>query len=153
MTETYLTQEKFKELTEELARLKKEGRQSLAKRLKFAKELGDLSENTEYKLAREEQANLEKRIAEVEHLLNSARIIQKQGKGSKTVQVGSQVKLLKGGKEVVYTIVGSNEANPLQGKISNESPLGRQLLGKREKEKIKVATAKGEVNYTIKEIF
>lgn len=148
MDKHYLTQERYEALVAELERLKTEGRQAVAKRLKFAKELGDLSENAEYESAREEKADLEKKIEQLEALLQNAAIIKDAG-GSDIVKVGSRVKLMKGDKTLEYTVVGSNEADPLKGLISNSSPLGREILGKKSGERITVQTPKGGAEYQI----
>jgi transcription elongation factor GreA len=148
MDKHYLSQERYDALVEELQKLSTEGRQAVAKRLKFAKELGDLSENAEYESAREEKADLERRIAKLQALLRDAVIIQGTD-GSDTVKVGSKVTLKKGETTLEYTIVGSNEADPLQGLISNSSPLGRGIIGKKNGEMVIVQTPKGEITYQI----
>lgn len=145
---TYLSQEKYDELQNELGQLKKEGRQAVAKRLKHAKELGDLSENAEYQEAREEQSRLEKKIGEIEELLRAASIIKKTA-GTATVRIGSRVKLEKNGDTLTYNIVGSNEARPTGGMISNESPVGRALLGHKAGDTVSVQTAVGPTTYKI----
>ncbi len=145
---TYLSQEKYDELQNELGQLKKEGRQAVAKRLKHAKELGDLSENAEYQEAREEQSRLEKKISEIEELLRAASIIKKSA-GTATVRIGSRVKLEKNGDTFTYNIVGSNEARPTGGMISNESPVGRALLGHKAGDTVSVQTAAGLNTYKI----
>jgi transcription elongation factor GreA len=148
---TYLSQERFEELSKELHELKTKGRQAVALRLKTAKELGDLSENSEYQEAREEQSRLEHRIFELEELLRRASIIKKS-QSSQTVRIGSKVKVKKDGDVLTYTIVGSNEANPAEGLISNESPIGRALLGKKVGDSVSVKAPKGEMTYQILEI-
>ncbi len=148
MDKNYLTQERYDALVAELGKLKTEGRQAVAKRLKFAKELGDLSENAEYESAREEKADLEKKIVQLEALLQNASII-KGGNGGDVVKVGSKVKLTKGETTLEYTVVGSNEADPLKGLISNSSPLGREILGKRSGDQVAVQTPKGLIQYQI----
>ena len=141
-TETqYLTNEKFAELTKELEHLKSNRRKEVAEQLEYAKRLGDLSENAEYHQAREEQALVEDRISRLENLLKNA-TISAQG-GSDIIIVGSTVRLQKDGdntKSYVYTIVGSEEADMSQGKVSNMSPLGSALLGHKEGDKIQVST-------------
>src|SRR3989344_3168782 len=127
---TYLSQERYNELQEELRLLRTEGRQAIAARLKHAKELGDLSENFEYQEAREEQTRLEQKIAQIEELLRNSSIIKKSASAT-TVRIGSKVKVRVNGETAVYSIVGSNEAVPARGFISNESPIGRALLGKK----------------------
>ncbi len=148
MDKNYLTQERYDALVAELNQLKTKGRQAVAKRLKFAKELGDLSENAEYESAREEKTDLEKKIVQMEALLQNAAIIKDAG-GSDVVKVGSKVKLMKGDTTLEYTLVGSNEADPLRGFISNSSPLGREIIGKRSGDQISVQTPKGRIEYQI----
>ncbi|MEK9194397.1 MAG: transcription elongation factor GreA [Patescibacteria group bacterium] len=145
---TYLSQERYDELLRELKDLKMGGRQEIAQRLKQAKELGDLSENSEYQEAREEQSRLETRIAELEELIRNSSIIKK-ATGSATVRIGSKVKVRRNGEFFTYTIVGSNEAKPAEGLISNESPIGRGLLGKKVEDTVSVKTPKGEMKYQI----
>ncbi|MBI4034087.1 MAG: transcription elongation factor GreA [Candidatus Brennerbacteria bacterium] len=149
MEVTYLSQERHDELQKELEELKTSGRLEVAKRLKQAKELGDLSENSEYQEAKSAQAELERRIGELGELLRNASIIKKSA-GAATARIGSQVKLEKDDKsEVSYTIVGSSEARPARGLISNESPLGRAILGRRVGDAVKVATPMGEKGYKV----
>ena len=148
MTNIYVTKNRYKELEKELEQLKGKGRRSIASRLKEAKELGDLSENSEYQEAREEQLILERRIHHLERVLRGATIIHKK-KGSDVIEVGSFVKVQKGKNSVQYTIVGSDEADPKEGKISNESPLGRSLLGRKVGDHIEVDTPKGKIAYHI----
>ncbi len=149
----YLTQEKFEELKLELEKLKTSGRQEVAKKLKQAKELGDLRENSEYEQAREEQRWLESRIKYLESVLANAVIIKKT-ENSQTVRIGSKVKVKKidDNKDLEFIIVGSNESDPLKGKISNESPLGRGLLGKKVNDIVKIRTPQKEVEYKILKI-
>jgi transcription elongation factor GreA len=148
MDKVYLTQERFNEIVEEVNRLKGEGRKAVAERLKQAKELGDLSENFDYQEAREEQARLEAKINELEEILRNSVIIKKSA-GNLTVRIGSKVKLRKNNEVFTYTIVGSNEAKPEEGFISNESPIGRVVLGKKVDDRVTVKTPKGEVVYQI----
>ncbi|MCP6719879.1 MAG: transcription elongation factor GreA [Patescibacteria group bacterium] len=146
---TYLSQERYDELSKEFAELKTKGRKEIAKRLKQAKELGDLSENSEYQDAREEQSNLEKKINELDNLLRKTSIIKKSS-GTATVRIGSKVKLEKDKGEIVaYTIVGSSEARPTRGFISNESPVGKGVLGKKVGDVVNVETPKKETDYKI----
>ncbi len=142
--QTYVTRERYNEIVAELAQLKSEGRHDIAERLKQAKELGDLSENSEYQEAREEQTRLEQQIAALEELLRHSAIIKKPG-GTASVTIGSKVKLQKHHEIISYTIVGSNEAQPANGFISNESPIGKGLLGKKVGDELRVKTPKGEV--------
>ena len=145
---TYLTKERYEELQEELKNLKTDGRQAVAARLKYAKELGDLSENSEYQEAREEQSRLEQKIGQVEEVLRNSSIIKKPA-GTATVRIGSKVKVKKGSESLTYTIVGSSEAEPSQGFISNESPIGKALLGKKVGDVVNIKTPKGEVSYQV----
>src|SRR5579872_4989148 len=115
MSKQYLTQERLDELKAELEELKNTKRQEVAQRLKQAKEYGDLSENSEYAEAREEQANVEARIFELEELMKTAVIIEKSVDNA-AVHVGSTVTFKKGGKEMMYTIVGMHEARPEEGR-------------------------------------
>lgn len=147
----YLSQERFDELTAELAELKTAKRIEIAQRLKNAKEYGDLSENSEYAEAREEQAVVETRIAELEELLKSAAIMKKTT-GGDTVMVGSTVVVKKAGKEMTYHIVGSYDADPATGKISDESPLGKAFVKKKIGDKVSVTTPAGTTTYEITRI-
>jgi transcription elongation factor GreA len=152
MEKNYLSKEKHNEIQEELGRLKSEGRRDIAERLKAAKDLGDLSENSDYQEARDEQMRLEQRINQIEDILRSSAIIHKAGGAVTTIRLGTHVKVKRDGKLSEYTIVGSNESNPVEGLVSNESPIGKALLGKRAGETIVLKTPKGEVKITISSI-
>ncbi len=152
MAQKYLTKERHDALVAELNELRTNGRGLVSERLRHAKDLGDLSENAEYQAAREEQSLLEQKIVQLEELLKASSIIEEQPKGGTAVRLGSKVSLEKDGALVEYTIVGSNEADPFQDLISNESPLGRELLGKNSGEAIQVQTPKGVSKYTIVKI-
>lgn len=135
-----------KQLEQELADLKA-GRGAIADKIAEARDFGDLSENAEYDAAREEQGLLESRIAEIEDILLNASIIKS---GTKTkISLGSQVDMKSGSKNFSYTIVGPVEADPLAGKISNESPIGLALVGKKVGDKVTIDTPKGKVSYSI----
>lgn len=151
MTKQYLTKERLQELTDELATLKSTRRVEVAERLKQAKEYGDLSENSEYAEAREEQANVEARIAELEDLLKEAVTIEKTG-ASDTVTVGSTVTAKRGDKVMTYTVVGSYEAKPEEGRISDESPIGKAFMKRRVGDTVEVATPSGMATYEIVKI-
>jgi transcription elongation factor GreA len=151
MDKYYLSKERLEELTAELEELKKTKRIEVAERLKRAKEYGDLSENAEYAEAREEQATVETRIFELEELLKKATIIKKT-EGSDMVHVGSTVTAKKDGKIVTYTIVGSYEAKPEAGKISDESPLGRAFIKHKVGDDVAVETPSGAATYVITKI-
>lgn len=144
-----ITNQGKKELENELVTLKSR-RGDIADKISEARDFGDLSENAEYDAAREEQGLLETRIAEIEDILNNADII-KAGRKS-VVDLGSRVSLTTGGEIVTYTIVGSVEANPLEGRISNESPIGEALFGKKVGDDATITTPRGAVAYTIAEI-
>lgn len=144
-----ITIEGKKELETELVTLKSR-RGDVADKISEARDFGDLSENAEYDTAREEQGLLETRIAEIEDILNNADII-KAGRKS-VVELGSKVSVKTGGKTVTYTIVGPVEANPLEGKISNESPIGEALFGKKVGDNASITTPRGNVTYKVAEI-
>ncbi len=141
-----ITNEGKKELEAELLELKSR-RGDVADKISEARDFGDLSENAEYDAAREEQGLLETRIAEIEEIINNAEII-KASKRS-TIGLGSRVELKTGTKKVVYTIVGPVEADPLEGRVSNESPIGMALYGKKEGDTVTISTPKGDITYTI----
>lgn len=151
MQKQYLTQESFDEFKKELDFLKTVKRIEIAQRLKQAKEYGDLSENSEYSEAREEQANVENRIFELEELLKNASMITKQT-GGDTVQVGSTIVVKKGDKTFTYTIVGSYESKPEAGNISDESPLGKAFLKRKAGDMVDIATPAGKSTYEILKI-
>lgn len=143
-----LTQSGVDELRAELTELISH-RVPLADRIRQARELGDLSENAEYQSAREEQDRLESRIGELDHILQNVQIIQKP-KSNGHVRLGSTVKLKsRDGKAQQFQVVGTVEADPLNGKISDESPIGKVLLGKKEGDKAEIKTPNDTVIYKI----
>jgi len=144
----YLTPEGFLKLKQKLEYLKKEKRKEIAARIRTAKELGDLSENAEYQDAKDEQAFNEGKIFELETITKSAIVVNGNNQHD-LVEVGNTVKVRKDSEEREFMIVGSNEADPLANKISNESPIGRALLGKRKGEIVKVETPAGKSKYKI----
>lgn len=146
----YLTLEKKNELETELTQLKSVRRKEIADSLEYAKSLGDLSENAEYHQAREDQANCEDRINHIEQILKNA-VIMETGTVEGVVHVGSTVTVLKKGtkEEKTFALVGSEEADSVSGRISNESPLGKAILGKKKGDKVTVHAPKGEVEYSI----
>jgi transcription elongation factor GreA len=148
----YLTKDKKAELENELNQLKTVRRKEVADALLYAKSLGDLSENAEYQQAREDQAACEERIAHIEQILKNAVIADKHHSG--IVEVGTTVTLIKEGdkNERQFMIVGSEEADSQSGRISNESPIGKAILGKAKGDKVTVSAPKGEIVYTIKAI-
>lgn len=145
----YLTLEKKNLLEAELTTLKTVRRKEIADALEYAKSLGDLSENAEYHQAREDQANCEDRITHIEQILKNAVIMETHSTG--IVSVGSTVTVQKKGskEEKTFAVVGSEEADSISGKISNESPLGQALLGKKKGDKITVHAPKGDMEYTV----
>ncbi len=151
MTEAqqYLTKEKFQEFKKELDFLRTERRKVVAENLEYAKKLGDLSENAEYHEARQEQAEVEDRINHLENLLKTAVLVGDQHGDKATV--GSTVKVQKEGEADVktYKVVGSEEADMAHGKVSNLSPFGLSLLGKKKGETFSFTTPKGKVTYTL----
>jgi transcription elongation factor GreA len=151
MGKQHVTKERLEEFKAELQQLKDVKRNEVAQRLKQAKEYGDLSENSEYAEAREEQANVEARIFELEELMKTAVIIEKSIDNA-MVHVGSTVTLKKGSKEFTYTIVGMHEARPEEGRISDDSPLGKAFMKKKVGDIVDVATPSGVVKYEILKI-
>lgn len=148
----YLSQEKFDELTKELEYLRSQGRKKVLADLEYAKSLGDLSENAEYHEARNKQGELEDRVAMLEVLLKSASIVSH--KQSDVVSMGSVVVVRKKGdtKDQTYEMVGTEEADMSKGKLSNKSPLGGTLIGKKKGETVSFKTPSGEMTYTIVEV-
>jgi len=146
-----LTKDGVQELNEELTKLMQE-RSQIAERIKSAREFGDLTENAEYQSARQEQDKNEARISEIEHILQNLVIIESPRSGNK-VQLGSVVKL-KGNTNVAkeFRVVGTVEANPLDGKISDESPIGKALLGKTVGEEVEIKTPVETATYKITNI-
>lgn len=143
----HLTEEGVAELKAELAELIAE-RVNVADRIKTAREFGDLAENAEYQVARQEQEKNEARIAEIEHIVNNVEII-KSGGGASKVRLGSKVKLEGGGKAKEFQVVGTVEADPLEGKISDESPIGKALLGRKLGEQVEIKTPVETATYKI----
>ena len=146
--QTYLTKEGLEKFKKELEGLKNVKRKEIAKKIAEAKELGDLSENAEYSSARDEQCFVESRIVELENIVRSAVIIE-ESRGSNWVEFGSRVKVESNGAIREFLIVGSQEVDPSQGKISNESPLGRAFLGKRAGDEVEVEVPVGRVRFRI----
>ena len=151
---TVLTYEGLKNLEEELQELKVVRRKDVANKIKEARSQGDLSENAEYDAAKEEQAEIEARIAQIEKMLRNVEVIDEEELDGDTVGVGSKVKVLdiEYNEEFEYTIVGSTEADPVGGRISNESPLGVALLSRRVGETVIVDAPQGQLKYQIVEI-
>jgi transcription elongation factor GreA len=150
----YLTREGRARLEAELEELTTTGRVDVADRINAAKELGDISESGEYEDAKRQQSLLEGRIREIKHILSRAQIIDEDTASVSEVRVGSRVTVRIQGEseDETWTIVGSTEARPHEGRISNESPLGAALLGKRLRQKVTVRTPSGEMQLTIVKI-
>ncbi len=147
----FLTQNGLEELKSEYDELVKVKRPLVVERLATARDMGDLSENAEYTAARDELSFIDSRISELEDLLKKVTIIKEkpQGKKSKIVNLGSTVTINMNGKKEAFTIVGEWESNPAELKISNESPLGKALLGKSEGGKIEFQAPLGKMSYQI----
>jgi len=149
----YLTQEGQAELEKELEFLRTARRREIADKISQAKELGTTVNNAEYDDAKREQSFVEGRIRELESLLANAQVVKHEATPSEWVKLGSKVTIVTpDGEEDCYTIVGSAEAHPLAGKISNESPVGQALLGKRVGQEVQVVTPGGVVTYVIRTI-
>lgn len=146
-----LTYEGLKSLEEELHDLKVNRRREVAQKIKEAREQGDLSENAEYDAAKEEQRDIELRIEEIDKILKNAEVVVDEDIDSSVINVGCTVTIkdLEFNEEMEYKIVGSTEANSLQGKISNESPVGKALLGAQKGETVEVETPVGMIKYEI----
>lgn len=149
--EVILTQEGYNKLEQELNYLKTEERTAIAERIKVALGFGDLSENAEYDEAKGAQAENEVKIAELEAKLRNAKIIDESEIDTKTVQIGNSVKLhdIEFDEDIIYTIVGSTEVSLAENKISNESPLGKALLGAKKGEEVEVNAPAGVIKYKI----
>lgn len=152
--EVILTQEGYDKMEEEVEFLKTVRRKEVAGRIKEAISFGDLSENSEYDEAKNEQAQLEERIAKIEGILRKARIIAESEIDSSIITVGSKVTVydFEFEEELEYTIVGSAEADPYEQKISNESPIGKALIGHKEGETLEVQVPDGVVKLEIKSV-
>lgn len=146
-----MTQAGKEKLQQELEQLKTVKRKEVVERIKIARSFGDLSENSEYDSAKEEQAFVEGRITTLENMIRNAKIIQEDEASSGTVTLGRSVTFveLPDGDEETYTIVGSAEADPFEGKISNDSPIAKSLLGKKVGDQVSVQTPGGEMSVRI----
>ena len=150
----YLTRDGRAKLEAELQDLTTDGRRQVAERINAAKELGDISESGEYEDAKNSQAHLEGRIREIKSLLSRAEMIDEENGGGNEVRVGSKVTVRIEGEddEETWSIVGSAEASPRDGRISNESPIGAALLGKRARQKVVAETPSGVLKLTVLKI-
>jgi len=147
----FVTKEGLKKLEEELEYRKGELRQKIAAAIKEAKEQGDLSENAEYSEAKRQQNENETRIAELELLVKESEVVE-HDKDALMIQLGSKVKLKLNGKEMEFQIVGSNEVDPANFKISNESPMGKALMNKKKGTRVNIDTPSGKITYTIMDV-
>jgi len=146
-----ITKEGFKKLQDELEERKGKIRQEIAQAIKEAKEQGDLSENAEYSEAKRQQGENETRVAELEMLIKSSQVV-KHNNSAKGIQMGSIVKVKFNGSEMEFQIVGSNEADPGNFRISNESPMGKAFMEKKKGDKVEVDTPSGKAKYTILDV-
>ncbi|MBE5848407.1 MAG: transcription elongation factor GreA [Lachnospiraceae bacterium] len=149
-----LTYEGLRKYEEELENLKVNRRQEVAQKIKEARAQGDLSENAEYDAAKDEQRDIEARIEELEKILKNAEVVDEDEVDLGKINIGCRVKILdvEMKEEMEFKIVGSTEANSLKGKISNESPVGKALIGKKVGDTVKVETQVGELKYKVLEI-
>ncbi len=154
MKDVLLTKEGMEKLQDELQSLRTDKRREVAERIAHAREFGDISENSEYDDAKNEQAMVEQKIAQLEERLNRARVIDKKDVPKGVVAVGTRVRLrdLDAKQTVEYVIVGSAEANPREQKLSNESPVGRAIIGKKKGETVEVAAPRGSLKYKIMDV-
>jgi len=152
--EVILTPEGHKKLQEEIELLSTTRRQEIAERIRIAREFGDIAENAEYDSAKNDQAHLEARIAMLEERLRNARVVTKKEIKSGEVSVGTTVRLrdMTSNKTVEYQIVGSAEANPAEMKLSNESPVGKAIMGRKKGEVVEVTVPRGTTKFKIMEI-
>ena len=146
-----LTYAGLKKLEDELEQLKVVKRKEVSQKIKEAREQGDLSENAEYDAAKDEQRDIEARIEEIEKILKNAEVVVEEEVDLDKISIGCKIRILDC-EELEYKIVGSTEANSLKGKISNESPVGKALLGKKVGDTVTVETQVGELTYKVLEI-
>ena len=149
-----LTYEGLKKYEDELTHLKVVRRQEVAQKIKEAREQGDLSENAEYDAAKDEQRDIEARIEELEKILKNAEVVDEDEVDLDKISIGCKIRILdiEFNEELEYKIVGSTEANSLKGKISNESPVGKALMGHKVGDKVDVDTQAGVISYKVLEI-
>jgi transcription elongation factor GreA len=152
--EVILTPEGYEKLKSEIEYLSNDKRREVADRIRIAREFGDINENAEYDDAKNEQALLEHRIATLEERLRAARVITKSEVKKGEVSIGSKVKLkdMETNKSVEYRIVGSAEANPAENKLSNESPVGKAIMGRKKGEVVEVVAPRGSLKFKILDI-
>lgn len=148
----FITKDGLQKLKDELKELLDVKRPEIANRIKAAREMGDISENSEYDAARQEQSYVEGRISELEEIIKNAKINDSKSEKAGSIGIGSKVTLHIDGDDEIYHIVGAPEANPMERKISHESPLGAALVGKKIGEKIEVEAPVGKLTYTVMKI-
>jgi transcription elongation factor GreA len=149
-----LTPEGLERLKEELDTLRTDKRREVAERIAHAREFGDIAENSEYDDAKNEQAMVEQKIAQLEERLSRARLIEKEDVPKGVVAIGTRVRLrdLDAKQTIEYVIVGSAEANPAESKLSNESPVGKAIIGRKKGETVEVAAPRGSMKYKIMDV-
>jgi transcription elongation factor GreA len=149
-----LTPEGLEKLKDEIEFLKNDKRREVAERIKHAREFGDISENSEYDDAKNEQAMVEQKIAQLEERLTRARLIEKEDVPKGVVAIGTRVRLrdMDANETIEYIIVGSAEANPREQKLSNESPVGKAIIGRKKGEIVEVAAPRGSLKYKIMDV-
>jgi transcription elongation factor GreA len=154
LKEVILTPEGYEKLKVEIDHLSVDKRREVADRIRVAREFGDISENAEYDDAKNEQAMLEHKIAQLEERLANARVIQKRDVDLSVVSIGAKVRLkdMAANQTVEYTIVGSAEADPSELRLSNESPVGKAIIGKKKGETVEVSAPRGSLKYKILDI-
>jgi transcription elongation factor GreA len=154
LKEVILTREGYEKLKQEIETLSTDRRQEVAERIRIAREFGDITENAEYDDAKNEQAMLEHRIATLEERLRDARVIEKSEIKADVVSIGSHVRLkdVDANETIEYHIVGSAEANPAENKLSNESPVGKAILGHKKGETVEVSAPRGTLKFKIMDI-
>jgi transcription elongation factor GreA len=154
LKDVILTKEGYNRLRDEIEHLSTQKRREVADRIKTAREFGDITENAEYDDAKNEQAMLEARIAKLQERIAGARVIEKREIAKDVVSIGAKVRLrdVDAKQTVEYHIVGSAEANPAEHKLSNESPVGKAIIGKKKGETVEVTTPRGSLKYKIMEI-
>jgi transcription elongation factor GreA len=154
LKEVILTPDGFKKLQKEIDYLANDKRREIAERIRVAREFGDIAENAEYDSAKNDQAHLEARIATLEERLANSRVVTKKEIKTSEVSIGTKVRLrdVKANKTIEYHIVGSAEADPAENKLSNESPVGKAIMGRKKGETVEVAAPRGKMKFKIMEI-
>ena len=154
MKDVLLTPEGMNRLQEELDTLRTDKRREVAERIAHAREFGDIAENSDYDDAKNEQAMVEQKIAQLEERLSRARLIEKEDVPKGVVAIGTRVRLrdLDAKQTIEYVIVGSAEANPAESKLSNESPVGKAIIGRKKGETVEVAAPRGSMKYKIMDV-